>query len=43
LFLNEFIIKIGDLGLGKKLDQIKNTILGTPMFRAPEISEGKEY
>ena len=41
----EFEVKIGDLGVAKKLDKQKfaKTFIGTPYYLSPEICEDREY
>lgn len=43
LFMHEENILIGDFGLSKKGVQITTTWIGTPMYMAPEILQGKAY
>ena len=43
LFMNEENVLIGDFGLSKKGVQITTTWIGTPMYMAPEILQGKAY
>ena len=36
-------VKIGDLGLAKELSSITGTLLGTPLYMAPEVWEENQY
>ena len=43
--INDFILKIGDFNVSKKIDymNLKNTQTGTPYYASPEIWENKPY
>ncbi len=46
IFLKENVIKIGDFGIAKILENEKDmakTMIGTPFYMSPELFEGKPY
>ena len=43
VFIKDDIFKIGDFGFAKEVDKLAITILGTPLYMAPELLERKIY
>lgn len=43
LFNNEFEVKLADFGFAKQVQGVTGSILGAPLFVAPEILKGKAY
>lgn len=45
MFLSNKKVVIGDLGLGRQLEQhsLAHTQVGTPLYSAPEVCQGKPY
>ena len=39
VFIKDDVFKIGDFGFAKQVDRIAVTILGTPLYMAPELLE----
>ncbi|CAH1238238.1 MYO3B [Branchiostoma lanceolatum] len=43
LVTEEGVVKIADLGLAKRLEDMTNTPAGTPLYAAPEVFRGREH
>ena len=43
LFNHDFEVKLADFGFAKQVQDMTETILGAPLFMAPEIMKGKVY
>jgi len=43
LFNTDFEVKLADFGFAKQVQDMTKTILGAPLFTAPEIMKGKAY
>ena len=43
LFNHDFEVKLADFGFAKQVQDMTETILGAPLFMAPEIMKGKAY
>eukprot|EP00058_Branchiostoma_floridae_P009606 XP_002595094.1 hypothetical protein BRAFLDRAFT_90204 [Branchiostoma floridae] len=43
LVTEEGVVKIADMGLAKRLDEVTGTMVGTPLYAAPEVFNGREH